>query len=148
MAVAHGNGLGYAAMALDIAALGVVGIAFIPDLFKEAATVMLVIGVALIMFLFAAIVAIIAINAKRRERERPWVASAALLLGLIPLLLGLWVVAGSVYCMTGGDCGGDRMTQPPARDGVRALGPDVSPGASLLPSPEWGSPPHSPSPPR
>ncbi len=104
--MAHVKGLGYAAMALDMAALGVVGSAFIPDLFQEAATIMLVIAVALIMFLFAVIMAIMAIKTKRRKRERPWVASAALTLGLIPLVLGLWVVAQSVYCMSGGDCGG------------------------------------------
>ena len=106
VAVSHGDGLGYAAMALDVAALGVVAIAFIPDLFQEVATIILVIAVGLIMLLVAVILAILAIKTKRQGGQHPWVASAALALGLLPLVLGLWVVAQSVYCMSGGGCGG------------------------------------------
>ena len=106
VAVSEGDGLGYAAVVLDVAALGVVAIAFIPDLFQEVATIMLIIAVGLIMFLFAVILAILAIKTKKQESQRPWVASAALVLGLLPLVLGLWVVGQSVYCISGGDCGG------------------------------------------
>lgn len=106
MAVAEGDRLGYTAMALDVAAMGVVAIAFIPDLFQEVATIMLVIAIGLIMFLFAVILAILAIKTKRPRSRPPWLASAALVMGLLPLVLGLWVVGQSVYCISIGDCGG------------------------------------------
>lgn len=105
VAVNEGDGLGYTAMALEVAALGVVAIAFIPDLFQEVATIMLIIAVGVIMFLFAVILAILAIKTKRQQGERPTVAAAALVLGLPPLVLGLWLLAQSVYCISGRDCG-------------------------------------------
>jgi hypothetical protein len=106
VAAAEGDGRSYAAIALDVAGFGVVAIAFIPDLFQEVGTIMLIIAFGLIMFLSAVILAISAIKTKRQGSQRPWVASVALVLGLLPLALGLWLVGQSVYCMSGGDCGG------------------------------------------
>jgi hypothetical protein len=106
VAVTEGDGLGYAAMALDVAASGVVAIAFLPNLFQEVATIMLIVAVGLIMFLFAVILALLAIKTKRQRSQRPWVVSAALVLGLPPVVLGLWLVGQSVYCISGRDCGG------------------------------------------
>lgn len=45
-------------MAMAVVALGVVAIAFIPDLFQEVARIMLILPIGLIMFLFAVILAV------------------------------------------------------------------------------------------
>ena len=93
-------------MALDAAAMGVVAVAFVPDLFQEVSTIMLVVALGEVMFLFAVIVAIVGIKTKRQAGQRPGLASTALALGLLPLVLGFFLLGQSVFCIVGGDCGG------------------------------------------
>jgi hypothetical protein len=106
VAVPEGDGLGYAAIAMDAAAIGVVAVAFVPDLFQEVATIMLIVALGLVMFLFAVILAIVGIKTKREAGQSPGLAPVALALGVLPLVLGFWFLGSSVVCSLGGDCGG------------------------------------------
>lgn len=127
VAVAEGDGLGWAAMALDVAALGVVAIAFIPDLFQEVATIMLIISVGLIMFVFAVI---LAIKTKRQEGHHPWVASAALVLGLLPPCWGCgWSGSRSIACPV--------VTAGGQVDPIRPIGTRREPRPANPPTSRW-----------
>lgn len=73
---------------------------------------MLIIAVGLVMFLFAVILATLAtlaIATKKQESRRPWAALAALVLGLLALVLGLFVIGQTVSCISG-DVRRDRLT--------------------------------------